>query len=111
MSTAAFALITFTGPVIWSLASVVILEDFSSGMATAAFIAFMTSITNSKYTATQFALLSSLAAVGRTIFSGYAGYMQEMLGWAAFFYVGALLAIPGLIMLYRLNRNTRIVAG
>lgn len=105
LSTAAFALVTFTGPVVWSLATVVIFEDLSSGMGTAAFIAFMASITNQKYTATQFALLSSLAAVGRTIFSGYAGYLQEMLGWAGFFYAGTLLAIPGLVMLYFLNRS------
>ena len=102
----AFALITFTGPVIWSLATVVILEDFSAGMATAAFIAFMTSISVGKYTATQFALLSSLAALGRTLFSGYAGYMQEFFGWAGFFYMGAVMAIPGLFMLHLLNRTT-----
>lgn len=105
LSTATFALITFTGPAIWSLATVVIFEDFTGGMATAAFIAYMTSMTNSKYTATQFALLSSLAAVGRTIFSGSAGYLQEYLGWAGFFYTGTVLAIPGLFVLYLLNRN------
>lgn len=105
LCTASFALITFTGPVLWSLATAVVLEDFSAGMGTAAFIAFMASISIGKYTATQFALLSSLAALGRTVFSGYAGYMQEALGWAAFFYVGALLAIPGLIMLYFLDRR------
>lgn len=104
LSTASFALVTYTGPVIWSLATVVIFEDFSSGMGTAAFLAFMASITNEKYTATQFALLSSLAAVGRTLFSGYAGYLQVSLGWAGFFYLGALLAIPGLIMLYIINK-------
>ena len=109
LSTASFALVTFTGPVIWSLATVVIFEDFSSGMGTAAFIAFMSSITNEKYTATQFALLSGLAVIGRTLFSGYAGYMQEFLGWAGFFYVGALMAIPGLIMLYLISRTTAAV--
>jgi MFS transporter, PAT family, beta-lactamase induction signal transducer AmpG len=109
LSTASFALVTFTGPVIWSLATVVIFEDFSSGMGTAAFIAFMASITNEKYTATQFALLSSLAAVGRTLFSGYAGYLKESLGWAGFFYLGAVLAAPGLIMLYIINRTTPAV--
>ncbi len=104
--TATFALITYTGPVIWSLATAVILEDFSAGMATAAFIAFMSSLSTGKYTATQFALLSSLAALGRTLFSGYAGYMQEFLGWAGFFYVGALMAIPGLIMLHLISRSS-----
>lgn len=105
LSTASFALITFTGPLIWSLATVVIFEDFSSGMGTAAFIAFMASITNSKYTATQFALLSSLASLGRTLFSSRAGHMQESLGWAYFFYAGAILAIPGLLMLFYMNKK------
>ncbi len=109
LSTASFALVTFTGPVIWSLTTVVIFEDFSSGMGTAAFIAFMASMTNEKYTATQFALLSSLAAVGRTLFSGYAGYLQVSLGWAGFFYLGAVLALPGLIMLYMINRTTQVI--
>lgn len=104
----AFALITYTGPVIWSLATVVMLEDFSAGMATSAFIAFMSLIAKGKYTATQFALLSSLAVLGRTLFSGYAGYLQESLGWAGFFYAGMLLAVPGLIMLWLLNRKNSI---
>ncbi len=105
VATGAFALITYTGPVLWSLATVVVLEDFSSGMGTAAFIAFMSSIAAGKYTATQFALLSSLAALGRTLFSGYSGYLQEMLGWAGFFYAGMFFAIPGLFMLWMLNRK------
>lgn len=104
LSTATFAIITYTGPVVWSLATAVIFEDFSSGMGTAAFIAYMSSITNSKYTATQFSLLSSLAVLGRTVFSGYAGYLQVSLGWANFFYFGALLAIPGLVLLWWMNK-------
>lgn len=99
LSTATFALITYTGAVQWSLAVCVFFEDFSSGMGTAAFIAYMSSITNSKYTATQFALLSSLTAVGRTLFSGYAGYLQDAVGWANFFFIGAVLALPGLFLL------------
>lgn len=105
-STAAFALITFTGPTLEALAFVVFLEDFSSGMATSALLAFMSIISKGKYTATQFALLSSLTVLGRTLFSGSAGYLQEYLGWAGFFYTGALLAIPGLIMLWLLNKKT-----
>lgn len=103
LCTGAFALITYTGPALWSLATVVVLEDFSGGMGTAAFIAFMASISAGKYTATQFALLSSLMALGRTLFSGYSGYLQEFLGWAGFFYAGMLIAIPGLVMLHLIS--------
>lgn len=106
ISTGMFSLITFTGPAIWSLAFVVFLEDFSSGMATSALLAFMSTISKGKYTATQFALLSSLTVLGRTLFSGSAGYLQEYLGWAGFYYAGMLLAIPGLYMLWILNKKT-----
>lgn len=105
LSTAAFALITFTGPMIWSLSVVVIFEDFASGMGTAAFATYIASMTNTKYTATQFALLTSVATVGRTFLSVYSGYMKEALGWAGFFYACALLAIPGLMLLAWLNRR------
>lgn len=108
LSTASFALITYTGPTIPALALVVFLEDFSSGMATSALLAFMSVISKGKYTATQFALLSSLTVLGRTLFSGSAGYIQNYLGWAGFFYTGALLAIPGLFMLWLLNKKTAI---
>ncbi len=105
LSTASFALVVYTGPQIWSLATTVIFEDFSSGMGTAAFTAFLASITNRKFTATQFALLTSVATLGRTVFAGFGGVLKEAVGWAGFFYTGALMAIPGLVLLWWLNRK------
>lgn len=99
LSTATFALITFTGPERWALAVAVCFEDISSGMGSAAFIAFLAAITNKKYTATQYAILSSLATVGRNFFSGFSGNMVKALDWANFFYLCGLIAIPGLLML------------
>lgn len=99
LSTASFALITYTGPVRWALAFAVIVEDVSSGMGSAAFVAYIASITNTSYTATQYAILSSIATLGRNFFSGFAGHMVKFLDWANFFYVCALIAIPGLVML------------
>lgn len=107
LSTATFALITFTGPQQWSLAVAVIFEDVSSGMGSAAFVAYLAALTNKKYTATQYAILSSLATVGRNFFSGFTGEMVKSLGWAPFFYSCALIAIPGLIMLYIVSRGSR----
>ncbi|MNK94677.1 muropeptide transporter [compost metagenome] len=104
LSTAAFALLTITGPQIWSFATVVIFEDVSSGMGSAAFVAFMAALTNKKYTATQYALLSSIATLGRNFFSGFSGDMVKSLGWAPFFYVCALIAIPGLFMLFKMKQ-------
>ena len=55
-------------------------------------------MTNKKYTATQYALFASLAALGRTLFGGGAGYLVEHLGYQQFFFLGSALAIPGLIL-------------
>lgn len=104
LSTAGFALITFTGPENWALALTVVFEDISAGMGNAAFVAFIASICNRRYTATQFAILSSIATLGRNFFSGFSGDMVKALGWAPFFYTCALIAIPGLIMLFMMRK-------
>lgn len=105
LATAAFALLTYTGPQIWALSVTVIFEDFSQGMGTAAFAAYLASVTNRKYTATQFALLTSIASLGRGLFSGFGGLLQAEVGWANFFYIGALLGIPGLVVLWWIGRT------
>jgi PAT family beta-lactamase induction signal transducer AmpG len=104
LSTAAPALILYTGPQIWSLGTVVVFEDVSQAMGTAAMVAFMQTLSNRRYTATQYAILSSVASLGRNFFSGFSGSMVKMLGWEWFFYTCALIGIPGLIMLYLMNR-------
>jgi PAT family beta-lactamase induction signal transducer AmpG len=104
VSTASFALLTYTGAKLIPFASIVIFEDISTGMATSAFVAFMASMSNKKYTATQYAILSSVATLGRTFFSGFSGNMVKTLGWANFFYVCALIAIPGLLMLLQMKK-------
>lgn len=104
LSTAAFALLSFTGPQNWALATTVIFEDISSGMGNAAFIAFISSITNKRYTATQYAILSSIATLGRNFFSGFSGVLVKDLGWVNFYFFCALIAVPGLLMLLKLRR-------
>lgn len=104
LSTAAFALLTHTGPKAWALATVVVFEDISSGMGSAAFVAFLAALTNKKYTATQYAILSSIATLGRNFFSGFTGNMVKGLGWDLFFYACALIAIPGLLMLVGMKK-------
>lgn len=104
LSTGAFALLTFTGPQNWALAFTVCFEDITSGMGTAAFIAFISAITNKRYTATQYAILSSIATLGRNFFSGFSGEMVKTLGWANFYYTCALIAIPGILMLFLMNK-------
>ena len=103
-STAAFIIIPFTGPEIWALAVAVIGEDLTSGMASAAFLAFISLACNRRYTATQFALLSSVATSGRNMFSIFSGTLVEKMTWVPFFIFCALLAIPGLLMLVKMKK-------
>jgi PAT family beta-lactamase induction signal transducer AmpG len=68
-------------------------------MGTSALLAFMAALTNKQFTATQFALLSTLATIPRSLLSAPSGFMAEALGWPQFFIVCALLALPGLLLL------------
>jgi PAT family beta-lactamase induction signal transducer AmpG len=81
------------------LALGITMENLSGGMGTAAFVAYLSSLTHLRFTATQYALLSSFAAFGRTWLSTPAGWFAETLGWEAFFLFATSLAIPGLVVL------------
>lgn len=100
-STACFAILTKTGPSIEVLAGVIAFENLSSGMGTAAYMAFMASITNKKFTATQYALLTSLMGIPRVLASMPTGYLAKWFGWEPFFITCTVIAIPGLMMLIK----------
>ncbi|WP_413289784.1 AmpG family muropeptide MFS transporter [Bdellovibrio sp. HCB337] len=104
LSTGAFALLTYTGPENWALGVTVCFEDITAGMGSAAFIAYISAITNKRYTATQYAILSSIATLGRNFFSGFTGEMVKNLGWANFYYTCMTIAIPGLLMLVLMRK-------
>lgn len=104
ISTASFAILTYTGAKLAPFAAVVAFEDISTGMATSAFVALMGSLSNKKYTATQYAILTSVATVGRNFVSGFSGNMVKSIGWANFFYVCAIIAIPGMLMLIKMKK-------
>ncbi len=101
VSTAGFAVLAQIGYSLPVLAGVIAFENLSAGMGTAAFVAFMASLTNKKFTATQYALLSSLMGVPRVIVAAPTGYFAEWLGWTLFFSICALIAVPGLLLLTR----------
>ncbi len=101
VSTTGFALLPFAGASAPALAAVIAAENLAGGMGTAAFVAFMASMTNKRFTATQYALLSSLMGVPRVFAAAPAGYLAEWLGWQGFFVLCVLAAIPGLIILRR----------
>jgi PAT family beta-lactamase induction signal transducer AmpG len=101
LSTACFAVLVLVGHELAWLAAVIAFENLSSGMGTAAYVAFMASLTNKKFTATQYALLSSLMGLPRVVAAAPTGYMVELTGWGSFFIGCALVAIPGLLLLQR----------
>ena len=104
ISTAGFAVLARIGHSIPALSAVIAFENLSSGMGTAAYIAFMASITNKRFTATQYALLSSLMGVPRVLASAPTGFLAKNIGWEAFFIVCTLIAIPGMILLLKFAR-------
>ncbi len=83
------------------LAVVIGLEALGVGLGTAAFVAFIARATHPLYTATQFALFTSLAAVPRSFINAGAGWLVEQLGWITFFLLCAALAVPGMLLLFR----------
>lgn len=80
-------------------------ENLASGMGTAAFLAFLMSLVNKRFSATQFALLSAFQSVGRVWIGPLAGVLAEAIGWPAFFLVAVVMGVPSLILLRLLWRT------
>jgi len=100
-STAGFAVLARVGNSLPLLSTVIAFENLSSGMGTAAFIAFMASITHKKFTATQYALLSSLMGIPRVMASAPTGFFAKNMGWTSFFIACTLIAAPGMLLLFK----------
>lgn len=81
------------------LAAVIGFEAFGVSLGTAAFVAYIATTTDERYTATQFALFTSLAAVPRTFINASAGYIVDQTGWFMFFNLCFILALPGMMLL------------
>lgn len=101
ISTAGFAVLARVGPSVPLLSAVIAFENLSSGMGTAAYAAFMASITNKKFTATQYALLTSMMGIPRVLASAPTGFLAKNFGWELFFISCALIAIPGMLLLMK----------
>ena len=101
VSTLSFSALASVGAYHSILAATVTFENLTSGMGTAAFTAFMASLCNKRFTATQYALLSSLMGIPRVIAATPTGFLAERLGWVHFFIFCTLAAIPGLVFLFR----------
>ncbi|MFZ5905780.1 MAG: AmpG family muropeptide MFS transporter [Nitrospirota bacterium] len=104
ISNLSFMLLAWTGKSYALLVFAVAFENFSGGMGTAAFVALLMAMCDHRFTATQYALLSSLAALGRIFISPTSGYLVDSVGWVLFFFITFLTALPGLgILLYLRN--------
>jgi PAT family beta-lactamase induction signal transducer AmpG len=95
-----FYFLSLMGANVYALALVLCLEYLGVGMGTAAIVAYIASISDPRYVATQFALLTALTAVPRLISSAASGIIIEGIGWPNFFLLCFLLAIPGLVILH-----------
>jgi PAT family beta-lactamase induction signal transducer AmpG len=91
-------------PTLTLMAVAVFVENFTAGMGTSAFSALLMGLCNQRFTATQFALLSALAAMGRIYVGPVAGYLVDVLGWSGYFLFALLAAIPGILLVWRLQR-------
>lgn len=107
VSTAGFVWLAWMGPAeadaarLAALAVVITFESLGAGLGTAAFVAFIARTTHPAYTATQFALFTSLMAVPRTFVNATSGWLVENIGWVDFFSLCVLIAIPGMLLLLK----------
>ncbi|MGL4556666.1 MAG: AmpG family muropeptide MFS transporter [Afipia sp.] len=106
ISNLAFAWLAFVGHNQWALALAITVENFTGAIGTVIFVAYLSSLCQSPlHTATQYALLTAFAAIGRTYLSAGAGYVAQATGWPAFFVLSVLVAMPSLILLAWLQRR------
>src|SRR3954468_6193128 len=101
-----FSWLSLVGTHQWALAFAICAENFTSAIGTVIFVAYLSALCqNPLHTATQYALLTALAAVGRTYLSSGAGFVADTTGWAMFFVICVLVAIPSLVLLAWLQKR------
>lgn len=105
VSNLGFAVLAAAGKSTAILTVAVVIENVTGGMGTAAFVALVMSLCDPRYTATQFALLSSLEALGRVFAGRPSADLVDMMGWAQFFVVTVVVALPGLWAVWRLRHH------
>jgi len=110
VSTLMYAALALAGHDMSMLALSIAAENVTGGMASAAFVAYLSRLCNLSFTATQYALLSSLAAVGRTTLSASGGWLVDQVDWVPFFVVATAAGFPALLVLLRLMRRVPLSA-
>ena len=104
LSNLTFAVQAWAGHSVPMLTVTIGLENLAGGMGTAAFVAYLSSLCNVAYTATQYALLSSFMSVARTWLSSSGGWLADHMSWPEFFILTTAAALPGLVLLWMLGR-------
>jgi MFS transporter, PAT family, beta-lactamase induction signal transducer AmpG len=94
----------WAGPDPTVLALTIATENITGGMASAAFVAYLSRLCHPAFTATQYALLSALAATGRTVLAAAGGFLADRLGWQPFFLLATAACVPSLLLLVYLMR-------
>ena len=102
-----FMLLAQTGNDIVMLSGVIAADNLSAGLASAAFIAYLSSLTNISFTAVQYAILSSLMTLLPKLLGGYSGGMVNELGYSNFFLMTALMGLPVIFIIYYLMKNNK----
>ena len=80
-------------------------ENVSGGIGSAAFVAYLSILCNKNFTATQYALLSSVMGISRTFISSPSGFVVELVGWSNFFLISAIFAIPSIVILLWMKKK------
>jgi PAT family beta-lactamase induction signal transducer AmpG len=104
-SNLAFVLQAWAGHNVSFLAVTIFVENFTGGLVSAAFVGYLSNLCDLRFTATQYALLSSLSATGRTLLASPAGFLAAGLGWPVFFTFAAVAALPGIALAVALTRG------
>jgi PAT family beta-lactamase induction signal transducer AmpG len=106
-----FVALALAGRDLSLLVAAVVVDSFAGGLASSAFVAFLSGLCRPGAAATQYAVLTSLMAVGRTGLSGASGWLADQLGWPAFFAATTGLAAPGLLLLWWLSTRRAAAAA
>jgi len=101
-----YAALALAGHDLTMLTLSIAVENVTGGMGSAAFVAYLSRLCTVDFTATQYALLSSLAAVGRTVLSASGGWLADRVDWVPFFAIATLAGLPGLLVLLLLRNRT-----
>jgi len=93
-----FALMVYVGAEIWMLTVTISADNFAMGVGGTVLIAYLSSLVNQSFTATQYALMSSLMSILGKFTAGYSGNVQESIGWMGFFFYAAALGLPAILL-------------